>query len=69
MHAALGAVGVLSAAWIGQYNAVMGAIAATATAGYMCLRAAREWVKLRRDRKTDDTQPKAKNDDDKTTLD
>lgn len=51
LHAATGGAGLLGSAIWTHWNALAGGIAATATAVYMGLRAAREWVKLRRDLK------------------
>lgn len=49
IHAAAGWIGLAGSALWTHYNTLCGGLAATATAAYMGLRAAREWVKLRRD--------------------
>jgi hypothetical protein len=47
LHSVVGGAGLLGAVIVDHWSAIAGALAAAATAAYMSLRAAREWVKLR----------------------
>jgi hypothetical protein len=51
VHAVTGGSGFIASVVVTHWNEIAGACAALATAVYMGLRAAREWVKLRREMK------------------
>jgi hypothetical protein len=60
-HALLGMVGLVGSGILDHWSVIAGAIAASATAAYMSLRAVREWVKLRRELRSKELKDESKN--------
>jgi hypothetical protein len=61
LNAATGGAGFVASVVVGHYSELVGALAAGTTAAYMALRAAREWVKLRRDLRAKELKDESKN--------